>query len=212
MVWIIGSVVVVLLFACLGLGVVGYAATRHPKSPAATGDPAGPSSAAPAGQPGALARYLVPLPPDARPWPNQPAEGELSDLEAARRELDSPGVDVGFLDEDQFQGGYERRWIDGKGTSIEAHLFQFQGAGGAAHYARMTQGTFELVMGWGEPKPVPGVGGATIQIQTHAEKYVWAGGVVVRDNLVAVISVKALPPYDPKPLSTLLAQEAQLLP
>ena len=201
---------VVLLLACLGLGAVGYVATRHTKNPAATKEAAGPPSA-PGVHAAALAQYLVPMPPGARTWPNQPAEQELPDLEATRRELDNPALDVGFLEEDNFQQGYERRWIDGKGTTIEAHLFQFQSADGAAHYARMTKEVFEAGAGWGKPKPVPGAGGAVVQIQVEPDEYVRAGGVVVGDNLVAIIITKARAPYDPKPLYTLLTQQAQLL-
>jgi len=37
------------------------------------------------------------------------------------------------------------------------------------------------------------------------------GGLVVRDNLVTIISIKALPPHDPSLLSTPPAREAPLL-
>jgi hypothetical protein len=210
-VWIIASVVVVLLVACLGLGTVGYVATRHTKDPAATGNHVPPSSAEPGAHADTLAQYLVPIPPGAPTWPNQPAEEGLPDLEPLRLELDSPAVDVGFLQEDNFRRGYERRWIDGKGTTIEAHLFQFQGADGAAHYARMTEEAAEVVFGWGEPRPVPGAVGAVVQIRTFADKSVRAIGVVLSGNLVAIIDTKARSPYDPKPLNALLTQQAQLL-
>jgi hypothetical protein len=212
-----------LLLACLGLGAVGYVASRTAKDSAATGAPTTLPTAAPTDEPsfadptvspapthtGSLAKYLVPVPPGAHKWPTKPLVQELPDLATASN--NQPAFKA-VLSQYGFQRGYAHRWIDRKGTIVDVRVFQFDGTEDAADFAQI-MGESGILAGWSDPKPVPGADGAVMQIQTKKDKYgrILSKGVVVGGDLVAMIEYYAPPPNDPKRLATLLTQESRLL-